>query len=401
MLWNALLLALRSIRRNVMRSFLTTLGIVIGVASVIIMVNLGSGATLQVKQQIESLGSNLLFMRVGQRLGHGQRTQAAPFEMEDADAIAREVPGVAAVAPISSQAMTAIYGNENWTTSVNGSDNRYFTVGNWELGHGRYFNSSELQGGKSVCVIGETVREKLFGAQDPIGSAIRLKKISCEVIGLLKSKGQSAGGSDQDDTIVMPMRTYWRRIAGNRDVNRIHISARDGVSTTEVVKDVENLMRERRRIGPGEEDDFSVMDLQEITKTITGTTQVLTALLGAVAAVSLLVGGIGIMNIMLVSVTERTREIGIRLAIGALERDVLTQFLVEAVVLSSFGGIFGIVLALTASWFIAGALSLPYVVEPGMVLFAFLFSMVIGVAFGYFPARKAARLDPIDALRHE
>jgi len=401
MLWNALLLAMRSIRRNVMRSFLTTLGIVIGVASVIIMVNLGSGATLQVKQQIESLGSNLLFMRPGQRLGHGQRTAAPPFEMADADAIAREVPGVAAVAPISSQAMTAIYGNENWATTVNGSDSRYFTVGNWELDHGRYFNSSELQGGKSVCVIGETTREKLFGAQDPVGSSIRLKKISCEVIGLLKSKGQSAGGSDQDDTIVMPMRTFWRRIAGDRDVQRIHISARDGVSTTQVVKNVEDLMRERRNISHGKEDDFSVMDLQEITKTITGTTQVLTALLGAVAAVSLLVGGIGIMNIMLVSVTERTREIGIRLAIGALERDVLTQFLVEAVVLSSFGGIFGIALALTTSWFVAGALGIPYVVEPGMMLFAFLFSMIIGVAFGYFPARKAARLDPIDALRHE
>ncbi|MFO7592577.1 MAG: ABC transporter permease [Pseudomonadota bacterium] len=401
MLWNALLLALRSIRRNVMRSFLTTLGIVIGVASVIIMVNLGSGATLQVKQQIESLGSNLLFMRVGQRLGHGQRTQGAPFEMEDADAIAREVPGVAAVAPIASQPITAIYGNENWSTSVTGSDNRYFTVGNWEPATGRYFTDSELRGGKSVCVIGETIREKLFGAQDPVGSAIRLKKVSCEVVGLLQSKGQSAGGSDQDDAIVMPIRAFWRRIAGNRDISRIHISARDGVSTTDVLRDVEYLMRERRRIGPGEEDDFNVMDLQEITRTLTGTTRILTALLGAVAAVSLLVGGIGIMNIMLVSVTERTREIGIRLAVGALERDVLTQFLVEAVVLSSIGGLFGITLAIGASWFIAGALAIPFVVEPGMMLFAFLFSMVIGVAFGYFPARKAARLDPIDALRHE
>ncbi|MCW8828490.1 MAG: ABC transporter permease [Gammaproteobacteria bacterium] len=401
MWWNALLLALRSIRRNVMRSFLTTLGIVIGVASVIIMVNLGSGATQQVKQQIESLGSNLLFMRVGQRFGHGQRGQAAPFEMADAEAIAMEVPGVAEVAPIAARSMTTIYGNANWNTSVTGSDNRYFAVGNWELASGRYFSDSELRGGKSVCVIGETVRQKLFGAQPPVGSAIRIKSLSCEVIGLLRSKGQSAGGTDQDDTIVMPMRAFWRRIAGNRDVSRIHISARDGVSTTAVVRDVEQLMRERRRIAPGQEDDFNVMDLREITDTLTGTTRILTALLGAVAAVSLLVGGIGIMNIMLVSVTERTREIGIRLAIGALERDVLTQFLVEAVVLSSFGGIVGIALALTASWFIAGALTIPYVVEPGMVLFALLFSMAIGVAFGYFPARKAARLDPIDALRHE
>ena len=401
MLWNALLLALRSIRRNVLRSFLTTLGIVIGVASVIIMVNLGSGATLQVKQQIESLGSNLLFLRPGQRLGHGQRTQAPPFKLVDAEAIVREVAGVAEVAPQSSQAMVAVYGNENWNTSVTGSDNRYFRVGNWELAEGRDFSDSELRAGKSVCVIGETVRQRLFGAQVPIGSKIRLKKIACEVIGLLKSKGQSAGGSDQDDTIVMPIRTFWRRVAGNQDVQRLRISAREGVSTATVQRDVENLMRERRRIGPGEEDDFSVMDMQEIARTLTGTTQILTALLGAVAAVSLLVGGIGIMNIMLVSVTERTREIGIRLAIGAQERDVLTQFLVEAMVLSSFGGLFGILLALGASWFIAGLLQIPYVVEPTMVLFAFLFSMAIGVAFGYFPARKAARLDPIDALRHE
>ncbi len=401
MLWNALLLAMRSIRRNVLRSFLTTLGIVIGVASVIIMVNLGSSATLQVKQQIESLGSNLLFLGVGQRLGHGQRTKAPPFELADVDAVARDVPGIAEVAPSASQAMVAIYGNENWSTGVNGSDNRYFTVGNWTLKSGRYFNSNELRGGRGVCVIGETVREKLFGAQDPIGNKIRLKKVSCEVIGLLKSKGQSAGGSDQDDTIILPLRFFWRRIAGNQDVNRILISARDGVSTSKVARDITSVMRERRRIASGEDDDFSVMDLQEITRTLTNTTKVLTALLGAVAAVSLLVGGIGIMNIMLVSVTERTREIGIRLAIGALERDVLTQFLVEAVVLSSFGGLFGILLALGVSWFATSALGMPYVVEVGMTLFAFLFSMVIGVAFGYFPARKAARLDPIDALRHE
>ncbi len=401
MLWNALLLALRSIRRNVLRSFLTTLGIVIGVASVIIMVNLGSGATLQVKQQIESLGSNLLFLTVGQRLGHGQRTKAPSFELADVEAIAREVPGVAEVAPTASQAMVVIYGNENWTTGVTGSDNRYFTVGNWTLETGRYFTNSELRGGKGVCVIGETVREKLFGAQDPIGNKIRLKQVSCEVVGLLHSKGQSMGGSDQDDTIIVPLRFFWRRIAGNQDVNRIPISARDGVSTTKVARDITILMRERRRVASGEDDDFSVMDLQEITRTLTNTTKVLTALLGAVAAVSLLVGGIGIMNIMLVSVTERTREIGIRLAIGALERDVLTQFLVEAVVLSSFGGLFGILLALAVSWFIASALGMPFVVEAGMTFFAFLFSMVIGVAFGYFPARKAARLDPIDALRHE
>jgi putative ABC transport system permease protein len=401
MIGNALLLALRSIRRNVLRSVLTTLGIVIGVASVIIMVNLGSGATLQVSQQIESLGSNLLFLRVGQHFGHGARAEAPPFKLADVSAIEREVAGVAAAAPQASQGMVIVFGNDNWATSVTGSDNRYFTVGNWQLQQGRFFTESEIRAGSSVCVIGETVRQKLFGAQEPVGSTLRMKKIACEVIGLLAVKGQSAGGGDQDDSVVIPLRTFWRRIAGNQDVDRVRISARDGIATTTVQRDIENLMRERRRIGPGEEDDFSVMDMQEIAQTLTGTTRILTTLLGAVAAVSLLVGGIGIMNIMLVSVTERTREIGIRLAIGALARDVLTQFLVEAVVLSSIGGILGILLALLTSWFIAGLLQIPFVVEPGMVLVALLFSMVIGIAFGYFPARKAARLNPIDALRHE
>jgi putative ABC transport system permease protein len=400
-IWNALLLALRSIRRNVLRSILTTLGIVIGVASVIIMVNLGSGATLQVSQQIENLGSNLLFLHAGQRFGHGARAQAPPFKLADVNAIEREVTGVAAAAPQSSRAMVVIFGNENWATSITGSDNRYFEVGSWQLAQGRLFSESELRAGSSVCVIGETVRQKLFGGQEPVGSTIRLKKIACEVIGLLQKKGQSVGGSDQDDTVVIPLRTFWRRIAGNQDVDRVRISAREGVATTTVQRDIERLMHERRRIGAGDDDDFSVMDMQELAQTLTGTTRILTTLLGAVAAVSLLVGGIGIMNIMLVSVTERTREIGIRLAIGALARDVLTQFLVEAVVLSSIGGVIGILLALAASWFIAGLLAIPFVVEPGMVLVAFLFSMVIGIAFGYFPARKAARLNPIDALRHE
>jgi putative ABC transport system permease protein len=401
MIGNALLLALRSIRRNVLRSFLTTLGIVIGVASVIIMVNLGSGATLQVSQQIESLGSNLLFLRAGQHFRAGAHGEAPPFKLSDVTAIERELTGVAAAAPQSSKAMVVVFGNENWTTSISGSDNRYFEVGNWQLQQGRFFSESELRAGSSVCVIGETVRKKLFGSQEPVGSTIRLKKMACEVIGLLAVKGQSAGGGDQDDSVVIPLRTFWRRLAGNQEVDRIRISARDGVSTRIVQRDIERLMRERRRIGAAEEDDFSVMDMQEIAQTLTGTTRILTTLLGAVAAVSLLVGGIGIMNIMLVSVTERTREIGIRLAIGALARDVLTQFLVEAVVLSSLGGLIGILLALGASWFIAGLLRIPFVVEPGMVLIAFLFSMVIGITFGYFPARKAARLDPIEALRHE
>jgi putative ABC transport system permease protein len=401
MLWNALLLALREIRRNLMRSALTMLGIVIGVASVIIMVNLGSGATTQVSEQISSLGSNLLMVRTGQRLGFGQRSEAEPFDLDDVEAIGQEVGGVAAVAPNASEAMTAIYGNRNWSTTVTGTDNNFFPVGNWSLAKGREFSASELRAGAAVCVIGDTVRKEVFGNQDPLGEKVRLNKLSCQVIGLLEPKGQSVGGRDQDDVVVMPLRTYWRRIAGNQDVQLIYVSAREGISTSKVQRDIELLMRERRRISPSEDDDFNVRDMKEIAEALTGTTQILTTLLGAVAAVSLLVGGIGIMNIMLVSVTERTREIGIRLAIGALEREVLLQFLVEAVVLSSFGGIIGIMLAVAASFLLSAWMNIPLVLSPGIMVLAFLFSAAVGVIFGFFPARKAARQDPIDALRYE
>jgi len=401
MLWNALLLALREIRRNLMRSALTMLGIVIGVASVIIMVNLGSGATQQVSERIASLGSNLLIVRTGQHLGFGQRSEAQPLDMDDVEAIEREVGGIAAVAPIASRAVIAIYGNRNWSTTVTGTDNNYFTVANWTLASGREFSNSELRAGAAVCIIGDVLRRELFGNQDPLGEQLRLNKLSCQVVGLLEAKGQSMGGRDQDDLVVMPLRTIWRRIAGNQDVQLIYVSAKEGVSTSKVQRDIELLMRELRRISPTEDDDFNVRDMKEIAEALTSTTQVLTTLLGAVAAVSLVVGGIGIMNIMLVSVTERTREIGIRLAIGALEREVLLQFLVEAVVLSSFGGIIGIVLAVAATFTLGILLNAPAVFNPGIMLLAFLFSAAVGVIFGYFPARKAARLDPIEALRYE
>ena len=401
MWWNALLLALREIRRNVLRSFLTILGIVIGVAAVIIMVTLGSGATLQVTEQIASLGSNLLNITPGQRIGMGQRSSAPAFDEDDVEAIAREIPSLAGVAPASVQAVTAVSGNENWSTSVVGTTNAYFQVGNWTLASGRLFTASEVRSGKAVCIIGETVRKELFGGQDPLGSQIRLEKFSCQVIGLLQAKGQSMMGSDQDDTIIVPLRTFQRRISGSQDIGRIQVSVRDGVSTEKAEQDITRLMRERRHISANEDDDFSVMDMKEIASMLTGTTRVLTMLLGAVAAVSLLVGGIGIMNIMLVSVTERTREIGIRLAIGALAREVLLQFLVEAVVLSSFGGLLGIALAIITSLGLASLLQVPFVLDPAIVALAFLFSAAVGVIFGYFPARRAAQLDPIEALRHE
>lgn len=401
MFWNIFLLAIRAIVRNLLRSSLTVLGIVIGVAAVITMVNLGRGATIQVTNQIASLGSNLLIVQPGQRLGHGQRSAAPPFTIKDSEAIASDLPGIAAVSPSATQAIVVVYGNLNWSTSVTGTDNNFFTVRNVQLAAGRKFTESEMHSGSAVCIIGETVRRELFGNQNPVGGKIRLNKISCQVIGLAESKGQSSMGSDQDDFILIPLRTFWRRIAGNRDISYIQLSARDGVSTSKVKSDIESLLRERRRISAKENDDFNVRDMLEISNTLTGTTEVLTGLLGAVAAVSLLVGGIGIMNIMLVSVTERTREIGIRLAIGAQEKDVLLQFLVEAVTLSSLGGIVGILVAIMATYGLSGLMGVPVVLGSGIMVIAFLFSAAVGVIFGYIPARKAAMLNPIEALRHE
>ena len=403
MIWQTILLALRAIRRNVLRSSLTILGIVIGVAAVITMVTLGDGATAQVTTDISKLGSNMLQVRPGQgfRGPGGTRSTADMFDVDDAEAISREIFGLEAVAPTASRSQQAIYGNKNWSTSVMGTTNAYFQVRDWELESGRQFTEGELRSGRTVCILGSTVRDELFSDQDPLGATIRLQKLSCQVIGVLESKGQTGFGRDQDDMVMVPLRTLQRRIAGSNDVGALYVSAQDDISTTAVKKDIEALMRERRRIASSANDDFHVRDMQEIVSTLTSTTRVLTGLLGAVAAVSLLVGGIGIMNIMLVSVTERTREIGTRLAIGALEREVLMQFLIEAVVLSSFGGFFGIILGLLAAAAGAHVLGMPFVLNPGIVATAVVFSAAVGVIFGFFPARKAARLDPIEALRHE
>ena len=397
------LLAQREIRRNVLRSSLTILGIVIGVAAVITMVTLGGGVTAQVTSDIAKLGSNLLQVRPGQgfRGPGGIRSGATNFKIADAQAIEEEVSGIAAVAPSASRGTQAVYGNVNWSTTVTGSTNDFLTTRDWRIEYGREFTDGEMRAGKAVCILGSTVKKELFGAQNPLDTSIRLQKLSCQVIGVLESKGQSSFGTDQDDFVLIPIRTFHRRIAGNIDVTAIFVSAGDGVSTEKVQKDLEELMRERRNIALGKEDDFNVRDMKEIMSTLTGTTRVLTALLGAVAAVSLLVGGIGIMNIMLVSVTERTREIGIRLAIGAREKEVLTQFLVEAVVLSCFGGVVGIFLGLGAAALASDALNVPFVWNPGIVVLSFLFSGAVGIVFGYFPALKAARMDPIEALRHE
>lgn len=400
MWWNTLLLALRAIQRNLMRSFLTVLGIVIGVAAVITMVTLGNGATQSVSEQISSMGSNLLMVMPGQRFGPGSE-EAAKFKSADIEAIRNQIGGAWRVAPVVNKGAVAVYQAENWSTVVYGSNDDYFEAGNWKLAAGRTFSETEQRSGRAVCVIGETVREKLFGGQNPVGADIRIKQFSCRIIGLLQPKGQSAMGNDQDDMVIMPLRTVQRRLAGSQDIGRIMVSVRNEAAIDTVQKQLRLLLRERRNITENEDDDFKVMDTRQITETLTSTTKILTMLLGAVAAVSLLVGGIGIMNIMLVSVTERTREIGTRLAIGALEREVLLQFLIEAVVLSSLGGLTGIVLATAASLVLSGVMGIPYLFDPSINLLAFLFSAAIGVIFGFFPARSAARLNPIDALRHE
>lgn len=402
MLFSIIMLSLRQIRRNLLRSFLTILGVVIGVSAVITMVSLGNGATQAVSDQISSLGSNLIILRPGQRLGPGRDAAgSAPFKLADVTAIHDQIDGVAAVSPVVNSSVTVVYMSQNWNTSITGTTADYLTTNNWTIGEGRIFSDSEEHAGAAVCVIGETVRKNLFGAQSPIGSRVRVKQFACDVVGVLASKGQSSMGSDQDDNILMPIKAVQRRLRGNQDVGTIMISAQEGADNTAIMSDLTALMRERRHVGVTQDDNFNVMDTKQIAETLSGTTKILTALLGAVAGVSLLVGGIGIMNIMLVSVTERTKEIGIRLAIGALEREVLLQFLIEAVMLSALGGLCGIILALIASYSLAGVMGVPFVFDPAINLLAFVFSAFIGVFFGYFPARRAAKLDPIEALRHE
>lgn len=402
MLLNTLLLALRSIRRNLMRSFLTILGIVIGVSAVITMVTLGNGATLAVQNQISGLGTNLLQIRPGQRMGPGSGGGTAPaFKDVDADAIATQIGGIVAVAPEARSASTLVASGRNWSSSVVGSTNAWLRTGNWALGSGREFTDDELRAGAAVCIIGETVRRELYGSRSALGEQLRVKKISCEIVGVLASKGQGSFGNDQDDVVLVPLKTLQRRITGNTRVNTLLVSMADGSDATRLKASLTQLLRERRKLAAGEEDNFNVLDTKQLAEALSGTTKVMTMLLGAVAAVSLLVGGIGIMNIMLVSVTERTREIGLRLAIGALEREVLLQFLIEAVVLSSLGGLIGIVLATGASIGLAAVMEVPYLFNPAVNLLSFVFSAGIGVLFGYFPARRAARLDPIEALRHE
>jgi putative ABC transport system permease protein len=402
MIFATIVMALREIRRNGLRSLLTMLGVVIGVGAVIALVSVGRGATAKVTEDISKLGKNLLTVSAGTfSRGGGGGITAPPLRIDDAAAIRAEILGVESVAAAAASSAQVVYGNSNQRTSVTGSDNSFFEVRGYVIDKGRLFSRAEIQSGAASCVIGSTIRTNLFQSRDPIGATLRVGSVPCQIVGLLVSKGQAGMGQDQDDLVVMPMRTVQRRITGNDNIQSIFVAAREGQATGVVAERVRGLLRQRRHRGPGLDDDFTIRDMAEIAETVTGASTALTALLGAIAAVSLLVGGIGIMNIMLVSVTERTREIGIRLAIGAFGSEVMMQFLLEAIVLSTLGGVIGICLGLVGSYFAADALSLPFVVAPDIVMLAFAFSALVGVVFGYLPARKAAGLDPIEALRHE
>ncbi|MFY9081033.1 ABC transporter permease [Aliarcobacter butzleri] len=403
MLSNAFLIAIKEIRRNILRSILTILGIVIGVASVIAMVMIGDGTTASVKESITKLGTNMLTLRVGQeRRGPPREDNSSkPFQNEDITAIKNEIQNIKGVAAENSTKMNIVYGNKSNNSSVIGTNNDYFIIKDWALKDGRIFDDSELSSGKSSCIIGTTIVTQLFGDENPIGASIRLKNMACNVIGVLASKGAAAFGNDQDEIVIVPLKMYQRKIKGDKDVSSIIISITEERYIENAKTEITSLMQERRAVKIGEPDNFHIRDMKDILDTMTSTTNMLTYLLGSIAAISLLVGGIGIMNIMLVSVTERTREIGTRLAIGAMESEVLLQFLVEAVVLSTWGGIIGIFLGLGIGYTIVNMMQLPFIINNQIIIISFVFSTLIGIIFGYFPARKAARLNPIDALRYE
>lgn len=397
-------LALKALARNKMRSLLTTLGVVIGVGSVIMMQAMGEGATALVSNEISSLGSNMLIVMPGGKsqgpFGGGLRS-SLPFTRADVEAIGRECTAVRSAAAVSSTVIRAVVGERNRSTSLMGVTPEFFSVRAWHTASGRDLDGEDVRQASKVCVLGQTVAFDLYGSQDPIGAELRLHDLSCKVVGLMAAKGVSTFGQDQDDFVLLPHTTFARRVTGDEHVGMVMVSAVSETRIDEATAQIESLLRQRRRVRAGEEDDFNVRDMREIQRVLGTVTGVLTTLLASVAAISLVVGGIGIMNIMLVSVTERTREIGIRLAIGAQARDILQQFLVEAVVLAAAGGAIGVVLGLAGAFAVAQAFSLPFRVPITGSVIAFAVSVTIGVVFGVFPARKAARLKPIEALRFE
>jgi putative ABC transport system permease protein len=402
MLWESIKLAMLSVRRNLLRSILTLLGIVIGVGAVIALMTIGSGATQKISADIAKLGSNMLIVRPGaQGPGPPSGNEARSFTDRDVEALRRGLAHVRAIAPTASKQGKLIFDAASTDVSITGADADYFVAQDWTFKQGGSFTENDVRAANNVCVVGATIVNSFMAGIDPLGQTIRIENMPCVVVGVLASKGQSAFGTDQDNTVVLPLRTFQRRIAGNTRIASIAISANTPADIKPAQDSIADILRDTRHIGPDAADDFSVRDMTQIAAMMSSTTSIMTGLLGAVAAVSLLVGGIGIMNIMLVSVTERTREIGIRLAIGALASQVLTQFLVEAIVLCLFGGFLGVVLGLGLAGLASLLLDVPFAPETKVIIMAFGISGLIGLVFGFFPARNAARLDPIEALRHE
>ncbi len=400
-------IALRSLIANKMRTFLAILGIIIGVGAVVTMVAVGTGASNKISEQIASIGSNLILILPGATTQGGIRmgigTQQT-LTMADAEAISKECPAVVAVAPVISGTAQIVYGNQNWSTAVMGTTPEMTTVREWEVVSGRFITEQDVRNGTKVAVIGQTVAEKLFGDLDPIGKLIRIKKIPFEVIGILDKKGQSFTGQDQDDIIYVPITTSQRTLFGQvlpGRVRLIYAKANSLESIPVATEQIKTLLRQRHRIGINQEDDFTVMDLTQMLKAAEESTKTMSILLGAIASVSLLVGGIGIMNIMLVSVTERTREIGIRMAVGAKPKDIRMQFLIESLFLTTIGGIFGLLLGIGASLLLSSLMQWPISISIFSALVAFGFSAFVGVFFGFYPAYKASVLNPIEALRYE
>jgi putative ABC transport system permease protein len=401
MLGASLLLALREIRRHLLRSILTVLGIVIGVGAVVTMVTVGNGVTASVRTQIASLGANTLIVVPDAGPRQAGSGTPHPFTDEDVRAMREQVGGIAAAAGQVNSSVTATADGINWKTNLTGTTDEGIRIQAMSLTSGRIFTPDEETAGKSVCIIGETVRKNLFSNVDPLGRELRLGSVSCPIIGELKSRGQGGMGNDQDDVVLMPLPAVQRQFLGTTDIYWIVVGVNPSYDNTAVTADLSALLRERRHIAPGQDDDFRVIDMKQISDTVSGTLRVMTALVAAIASISLIVGGIGIVNIMLVSVTERTREIGIRLAIGALAREVRLQFLTEAVVLCSLGGVIGIVVSFGLSILLTRIMSVDFVFDPFINLGSLLFSSFLGILFGYVPAQRAAALNPIDALRHE
>jgi putative ABC transport system permease protein len=396
--------AFRALRRNKLRSVLTALGIIIGVGAVIAMVGIGNGAKAQVEAQIASLGENIIIISSGSTTSSGIRTGwggAGTLKIEDAEAIGREVSSVTAVSEEVISTTQIAAGNQNWFTRIYGESADYLDIRQWRLADGAPFTEQDVRSSNKVCVIGRTTATQVFGNDDPIGQILRIKNVPFTVTGVLTSKGLSVQGVDQDDIVIMPYTSAMKRVIGGTTLRNINVQVANDKQLVSAQREIIDLLRQRHNIRAGRDDDFTVRNQQEIADAQTATTDVMTGLLGAIAGVSLVVGGIGIMNIMLVSVTERTREIGTRMAVGAHGRDILAQFLIEAISLSSAGGVLGIVAGIVGAKVIAAVKQWPAAISVTSIVLAFFVSAAVGIFFGFYPARKAAALDPIDALRYE